>query len=89
MIIAIDGPAGAGKSTTAKQVAKRMQYTYLDTGAMYRAVALSVLRSGLFSSPIHCLTDPPRRDADALTPDSPQVETPRAQQTLSRQRRAP
>ncbi len=43
-IIAIDGPAGSGKSTTAKQLAQRLGYTYLDTGAMYRAVALFALR---------------------------------------------
>ena len=40
MVIAIDGPAGAGKSTVARTVAERLGYTYLDTGAMYRAVAL-------------------------------------------------
>jgi len=40
LIIAIDGPSGAGKSTAAKKLAKRLAYTYLDTGAMYRAVAL-------------------------------------------------
>jgi cytidylate kinase len=44
MVIAIDGPAGAGKSTVAKAVAKEMDFTYLDSGAMYRAVALSLLR---------------------------------------------
>ncbi len=47
MIIAIDGPSGSGKSSTAKQVAKTMGFTYLDTGAMYRAVAVGVLRSGI------------------------------------------
>jgi cytidylate kinase len=47
MIIAIDGPAGAGKSTTAKAVANRLGYAYIDTGAMYRAVALSVLERAL------------------------------------------
>ncbi len=45
IIVAIDGPAGAGKSTTAKAVATKLGYLYLDTGAMYRAVALSVLRA--------------------------------------------
>ncbi|NMC44458.1 MAG: (d)CMP kinase [candidate division Zixibacteria bacterium] len=43
-IIAIDGPAGSGKSTTAKLLAQRLGFTYLDTGAMYRAVALAALR---------------------------------------------
>ncbi len=45
--IAIDGPAGAGKSTVAKALAKEMGYIYVDTGAMYRAMALSVLRAGI------------------------------------------
>jgi CMP/dCMP kinase len=42
MVIAIDGPAGAGKSTVARAVAERLGYTYLDSGAMYRCVALLV-----------------------------------------------
>jgi CMP/dCMP kinase len=46
MVIAIDGPAGAGKSTVARAVAERLGYTYLDTGAMYRAVALAVSEGG-------------------------------------------
>lgn len=45
--VAIDGPAGAGKSTIAKAVAARLGFTYLDTGAMYRAVGLKALRHGL------------------------------------------
>lgn len=45
--IAIDGPAGAGKSTIAKRVAKELSYIYVDTGAMYRAMALYFLRSGI------------------------------------------
>ena len=44
MIIAIDGPAGAGKSTVAKEIARRLNYLYIDTGAMYRAVAWKVLQ---------------------------------------------
>ena len=47
LIIAIDGPAGSGKSTSAKLVAKRLNYLYIDTGAMYRAVTLFVLRNDL------------------------------------------
>ncbi|MQA98946.1 MAG: (d)CMP kinase [Actinobacteria bacterium] len=46
-VIAIDGPAGAGKSTVAQAVAERMGFDYLDTGAMYRAVALETLRRGV------------------------------------------
>ncbi|HEY1835000.1 MAG TPA: (d)CMP kinase [Solirubrobacteraceae bacterium] len=44
MLIAIDGPAGAGKSTVARRLAERLGFTYLDTGAMYRCVALASLR---------------------------------------------
>lgn len=43
--VAIDGPAGAGKSTIAKQIAKKMNFIYVDTGAMYRAMALFLLRN--------------------------------------------
>lgn len=46
-VIAIDGPSGAGKSTIAKLIAKELNYTYLDTGALYRAVALGLIRHGL------------------------------------------
>jgi CMP/dCMP kinase len=46
MVIAIDGPAGAGKSTVARAVADRLAFTYLDTGAMYRCVALAVTERG-------------------------------------------
>lgn len=42
--IAIDGPAGAGKSTIARRVAKELSFIYVDTGAMYRAVALYLLK---------------------------------------------
>jgi cytidylate kinase len=44
VLVAIDGPAGAGKSTVARAVARALGFTYLDTGAMYRAVALASLR---------------------------------------------
>ena len=47
MIIAIDGPAGAGKSTVARELAARLRYVYIDTGAMYRTVALKVIREGI------------------------------------------
>lgn len=47
MIIAIDGPSGAGKSTLGKMLAKKLGLLYLDTGAMYRAVALAARRSGI------------------------------------------
>ncbi len=47
MIIAIDGPAGSGKSTVAKFIAKRLNYRYIDTGAMYRAVAWSAKKKDI------------------------------------------
>jgi cytidylate kinase len=46
-VIAIDGPAGSGKSTTAKLVAQRLNFLYLDTGAMYRAITLKALENGV------------------------------------------
>ena len=46
MVVAIDGPAGAGKSTVARAAAERLGFAYLDTGAMYRAVAVAALRRG-------------------------------------------
>jgi CMP/dCMP kinase len=46
MVIAIDGPAGAGKSTVARAAAERLGFTYLDTGAMYRCVALALAERG-------------------------------------------
>ncbi len=50
MNIAIDGPAGAGKSTIAKKIAKKLGYIYVDTGAMYRAMALYFIRIGVDAS---------------------------------------
>jgi cytidylate kinase len=52
MLIAIDGPAGAGKSTVARAVADALGFTYLDTGAMYRCVALADLRAA--ADPLDC-----------------------------------
>ncbi len=46
-VIAIDGPSGAGKSTLAKLIAKELSFDYLDTGALYRAVAIALTRSGI------------------------------------------
>jgi len=49
MIVAIDGPAGAGKSSVSRLLAERLGYRFLDTGAMYRAIALAALRKGFTS----------------------------------------
>ncbi len=50
IIVAIDGPSSSGKSTIAKELARRVGYVYIDTGAMYRAVALCALRHGCFTA---------------------------------------
>src|ERR1700753_282687 len=52
-VIAIDGPAGAGKSTIARSLARRLGFTYIDSGAMYRAVALWALRAGVDLDDLH------------------------------------
>lgn len=57
MIIAIDGPSGAGKSTLAKRLAKELRFVYLDTGAMYRALALKALRQGVDLADDTCLAE--------------------------------
>ncbi len=55
VVVAIDGPSGAGKSTIARAVAKRLDYVYIDTGAMYRAVGLWALRSNIALEDMHKL----------------------------------
>jgi len=65
LVITIDGPAAAGKSTTARAVARQLGCLYLDSGAMYRAFALKVDRLGLAAS----LDDAPRLDALARATD--------------------
>ncbi len=57
IIIAIDGPSGAGKSTLSKLVAKSLGYTNIDTGAMYRCIALAAERAGIDSVDVDRLTD--------------------------------
>lgn len=53
VVVAIDGPAGAGKSTVARRLAEKLGFTYIDTGAMYRAVALWALRQGTDPTDLH------------------------------------
>lgn len=66
IVVAIDGHSSCGKSTMAKALAKKVGYTYIDTGAMYRAVTLFALRKGLFKDG--------QPDADALERLMPDVE---------------
>jgi len=75
MIIAIDGPSGAGKSTLGRRLARELGLLYIDTGAMYRAVALAVTRAGVSTADEEAVADVARRAAIALEgdPDSIQV----------------
>jgi CMP/dCMP kinase len=70
-VVAIDGPAGAGKSTVARAVARRLGFTYLDSGAMYRSVALAALRRG--SEPAEVAPDVKIEVGDRVTLDGEDV----------------
>lgn len=65
LVVAIDGPAGAGKSTVSREVARQLGFTYLNTGAMYRCITLAVLRSG---------ADPDDREAIAEIAENADIE---------------
>ncbi|MEA2423694.1 MAG: CMP/dCMP kinase [Thermoleophilaceae bacterium] len=76
MVVAIDGPAGAGKSTVARAVADALGFTYLDSGAMYRTVALQTMRNG----------GPAAEQARTLDVDllkSPDIRTPEVSEAAS------
>ena len=74
-IIAIDGPSGAGKSTLGRRLARELGLLYIDTGAMYRAVALAVVRAGASVTEPEAVADVARRSSVELEgdPDSPLV----------------
>jgi cytidylate kinase len=69
-IIAIDGPAGAGKSTVARLLARRLSYLYLDTGAMYRAITWQALHEKVDLEDGNALAELARRTRLELVPDS-------------------
>lgn len=69
VVVAIDGPAGAGKSTVARMLAAQLGFTYIDTGAMYRAVALWAMRSGLVVTDMHRMEQLAEAAAIGLEPD--------------------
>jgi cytidylate kinase len=68
-VIAIDGPAGAGKSTIARRLAARLGYTYIDTGAMYRAIALWALREKIATTDAHKIEQLARAAEIELLPE--------------------
>jgi len=71
LIVAIDGPAGAGKSTCARKLAERLGYRFLDTGALYRAVTLAALRAGLDPAAGEPVADVARRVRIDLVGEGP------------------
>jgi cytidylate kinase len=77
MVVAIDGPAGAGKSTVARALADALGFTYLDSGAMYRAVALQSLRSGKPAAE-------EARSLDTSLLASPDIRSPEVSEAASR-----
>ena len=71
MIVTIDGPAGAGKSTVARELARRLEFRFLDTGAMYRAVVLAAVRAKIDLNDAKAVTAMARRSQIKL--EGPQV----------------
>jgi len=74
VIVTIDGPAGSGKSTTARRVARRLGYVYLDTGAMYRAVAYGFLSAGADPTPDAAQEHLPKINVDLKLADDSSSE---------------
>ena len=81
-VIAIDGPAGAGKSSVARAVAHALGFRYVDTGAMYRAIALAMLEQGIDPSEQEAVERLARLVAPTLTPEGgPQAQAARLRDT--------
>jgi cytidylate kinase len=81
VVIAIDGPAGAGKSTVARAVADALRFRYLDTGAMYRAVTLAALRAGVDSDDAAGLAA--LADLAATMTSDPELRSPEVERNVS------
>jgi CMP/dCMP kinase len=81
MVIAIDGPAGAGKSTVAHGVATELGYRYLDTGAMYRAVALAAIRAGVGCDDVDALAS--LAGVAATMSHDPELRSPQVDRSVS------
>jgi cytidylate kinase len=73
IVVAIDGPAGAGKSTIARRIAERLGFLYIDSGAMYRAVGLWALRAGVSLTDAHRLEQLAREARIELLPEGKRV----------------
>ena len=73
VVIAIDGPAGAGKSSIARRLAERLGFTYIDSGAMYRAVALWAMRQNLDTTDMHRMEQLARAAEIELEPGGQRV----------------
>jgi cytidylate kinase len=82
LTIAIDGPAGSGKSSVARRIAELLQYLYLDSGAMYRALALKALRRGILLSDETRLERLARESRIELQPPTPEQEAAGAKNSV-------
>jgi CMP/dCMP kinase len=85
IVVAIDGPAGAGKSTVAKGVARALRFAHLDTGAMYRALTAKALREGIDPSDGPALTALAKRTSITFGPDGLIID----EQPVGRELRTP
>ncbi|HEX8770465.1 MAG TPA: (d)CMP kinase [Acidimicrobiales bacterium] len=82
-VVAIDGPVGSGKSTVAKAVAARLGLDHLDTGAMYRAVALGILRRGVSVERVPAEEMAEVASRTVVDPDDPELRHPAVGQIVS------